>query len=847
MSQNVIINTANTISVHNEPGKDKRHFSLATESIFSFGDFKIQRNITSNLLSSDTRQFSYSNYGTLSSLSNEFFDATEVVNTTVNDLNPKTDEPNSYAYFGSIYTKVGSAINNIINKFPYAMLFYYPATSGASIINYSNTFSGTSIFDLPLTAITNQGDVIYASGTTSGSSDISLYHNYDQFEIQLGIGISSDTHSIIYYNHDAANNRLHFEIEGTLFSATTASATNPIYVRPTEKRYYQFKKTLSNLEYQLLYEEKFMVPNPDDDTFESQTFTWPKNIDSFNIDISGSGFVDYLTSLLNSCRAIDDIKTNWMVRTMIPENYLELDSDLEEKRTNPSSSGSGIYRIATTVYADEFDKIKQYIDGLAFAHSLNYHDQETIPNKFMHRLSSLLGWEAINEFNDTDIFQYLAQEDSEGFTKADYNFDLWKKILININWLYKKKGTRDALQFMFKLMGAPDCLVNFNEIVYRIKQATTATTINSSTSLKITDDGYPNYEQSQWQFQEGGIGRGDGDKYIAQWEPEFNPIREIDNIKVYTGDTSNLINSKQLNIQISPATAIECDLKKWYDLGFATGSTTTNTQAGIPSYINLSGLRAHVPTTISAMTIAEWMDYIYINSTSPTNRKTIDKYAGHNLFYQNLKDIYLAYYFWSRTNESSNALNFRKLEPFLELIQKNFTIYISRLIPATTILEGEGTLYRNTIFNRQKFVYPEGINAGSEFQIKAPQTPNADINSFYINAGINENKTEASTTSFSISSEINSQNISQTISTFSIENKIDTGLISQINGVSVGGELSLASSRILSLPQTLDGVIAIFSSNLVPDPDIPALATQYQTKTTRTRTYPEVSIQPDIA
>ncbi len=841
MSQNILINTAHTLSVRNSPGEDKLYQNVSTESIFTFGDFRIQRNISSNLLSSDTRQFSFSSFGSLSTLSNDQFDASTVINTTVNDLNPKTDEANSYAYFGSFYTKVANAINNIINTFPYAMSFYDYGT-GNTILNYTNTFSGTSIFDLTLSSITNQGEIIYASGVSASSStEVTLFNDWDQFEIQLFN--SADTHTIQSYSHNVSNGRLQFEIAGTLFTGTTSASTFGIYVRPTVKRYSQYKKTLSNLEYQILFEKKFMIPNPDDDTFESTSIEWPTLIDGFNPDLSGNAFRTYLNTLLNACSSIDEIKTNWMVRTMLPENYIDFDSNTDSSN---NSTEIGIYRKITTVYAEEFDKIKQYIDGLAYAHTVDYHDQEAIPNKFMHRLSSLLGWEAINEFNDTDIFSYLAKEDTEGFTKSDYNFQLWKKILININWLYKKKGTRDALQFIFKLMGAPNCLVNFNELVYRINQSATATTLANTTSSKINIDGYPNYEMSQWEFQEGGQGRGDGDKYISQWEPEFHPIREIDNIKVHTGDTefngtSNVINSKQLNIQLSPAAAIECDLKKWYDLGFTTGSTT-NVQAGIPSYINLAGVRVHQPPSVSAMTVAQWLDYAYTNSINPTTRKTIDYNAGHNFYYQNLKDLYLAYYFWSKTNEVSNKLNFRKIEPFLDLIQRNFDAYIQRLIPATTILEGEGVLYRNTLFNRQKYVYQEGINKGSEFQIKAPVTPRAQVNGVSIVAAVNEPLLNVSPNAFVLSSTINTNNITRSITSVSVENEVDVGINVTINALEVTGTLSVTSIISKNQIPSAPGDISVFPTSMVPEAQASPVPIPYSTKTGRNR-YVPVEVQ----
>jgi len=65
----------------------------------------------------------------------------------------------------------------------------------------------------------------------------------------------------------------------------------------------------------------------------------------------------------------------------------------------------------------------------------------------------------------------------------------------------------------------------------------------------------------------------------------------------------------------------------------------------------------------------------------------------------------------------------RKLEQFLQLIELNFFSYAEQFIPATSILRTQGTVYRNTVYNRQRFVYRQGINAGSEFQVEVPMSP----------------------------------------------------------------------------------------------------------------------------
>ncbi len=822
MSDIIPILSSHTLSINSSPGQDKRYPSLSTESIFTFGDFRLQRNLTPNVLSGISSQLSFSNFGTLNSLSNQdTFDSTTVLNTTVNDLNPKKDEANSYAYFSSFYTKVATAINNIINTFPYGMLVY-DGGSGTTLLNYTNALSGGSTFNIPTSAITNQGGLIYASGYTASTTTYSLFNDYAEYEIELSSSTRySTSYPIQMYYHSGNTGMMTFVIDGQLFSANTASTSVGVYILPSQKRYYAYKKTLSNLEYQLLFEQRFMVPNPDDDTFESTEFEWPKSIDGFNPDGYGDNFDDYTETLLRSCSLIDEIKTNWMVRTMLPENYLELDSD------------GAIYRKLTVVYAEEFDKIKQYIDGIAFAHSVTYSNEEAIPDKFIHRLSKLLGWEPISEFNDVDIFEYLAKEDDNGYTVSDYNLELWKKILININWLYKKKGTREGLEFIFKLMGAPNCLINFNELVYRVQQSATGVTDSNLTSIKVNDEtGYPNYESgSEFVFQENGPGRGDGDEYIRQWEPEYQPIREIDNIKVYTGNsevygTANIINSKQVNIELSPASSIECDTNSWYNLGQDFVSAID----GLPDYVNVGDVAVHVPISISAMSLSNWLDYVYTNAIDPTKHKIIGYEGGHhNYFYSSLRDIYLTYYYWNNTGEASNQLNFRKLEAFLALVSRNFGGYIERLIPATTIIEGEGVLYRNTMFNRQKFVYPPGLNNGSEFQIPAPLSPNLEISAVVVSAEVND-VYNPQISAVQVTSNVN-EVYQEHISAVQITNSFILPYNPTINGVVVSNSIDVAVVEYSYPTPESTGTISPFPQAGTPVASPSILPTPYSTRT----------------
>ena len=63
----------------------------------------------------------------------------------------------------------------------------------------------------------------------------------------------------------------------------------------------------------------------------------------------------------------------------------------------------------------------------------------------------------------------------------------------------------------------------------------------------------------------------------------------------------------------------------------------------------------------------------------------------------------------------------------MNLLEIQLQDYIIKLLPATTIFNSQGTVYKNPIFNRQRFVYKEGINAGSEFKTTMPPNYSSSI------------------------------------------------------------------------------------------------------------------------
>jgi len=794
-----------TLSTAFRPGEDLRFANTSSESIFTFGDYRIERSSEPDLLTNTANNLSFTPFSTLENMGVENFNP--IINTSIqnNELRPVKSDPYSYSYFGSFYTEVARSINNIIDTFPYAALAF-DNFNGVTIYDYSEEYNNTtgqktSRFKIPASTIINEGYILFNSGSPIGNQ-VSLMTQTNLFEIQLSATTTAQTESFTintYSYFPGVSAYLEFEINGHLSSGaaiplTGTTSTLPVYIRPSRKRVTEYRMQQSRLERQLLGEGVFDIPDIDD---ENTSFTyriqWPRTIDGFNPDTRGDSFEQYKSNMLLLAGNTDMDKTDIMIKTMIPENYIQFDTKTQ------------IYQKLTASYAKQFDEIKQFIDNIAYAHSIGYNDQESVPEKFLIKLSNLLGWKLSSSFSEIDLFEYLADDENpEQNSFAYYNVEMWKRILININWLYKRKGTRDALQFIFKLMGAPECLVVFNEFVYDIERTIIDENDIDTTAFppqvnKANSRGFINYEVSEYIFQEGGPGRGDGQRYINQWVPEFNPIKRVNNIKVQVGDTGftgseNIVNTKEVCATLSPANAIECDVFEWYKLSgtcwvWGTMGSPYFSANTVPYEYTITDCEFVTPENITGMTFNDYMQFIYTSNIEPRNRKTNSQI--HTTFgYPELKRIYMNYYLMSYPQ--SNRLTIKKLEAFLNLMETNFQDYLLQLIPATTILECQGTTYRNTVFQRQRFVYKEGINDGSEFQnglppdIRPPLTPvhlgpkindffGVAINSIVINSGISQGITKR-LTPVKIEGYINQNNLGAGIDGFEIFGEIQPGV-----------------------------------------------------------------------
>ena len=221
------VDTGRTLSVFSIPGQDTRIPTTKSESIFTFGSFRLEKNFQDNSLTSETRSIQFGPASTLLKMNAEEFTPQQSFSVKNNELKFNKKDPLSYSYFSSFYTSIATAINSVVDNYPYSILAY-DIESGTTIENYSTQRTGftfNSTFRIPVSATTNQGQIVVNSGITT---DVSLANSPGTFAIQFSGGTNKNIYDIINYNFISTGGTtsfMEFTIEGRLFDSTVTATT----------------------------------------------------------------------------------------------------------------------------------------------------------------------------------------------------------------------------------------------------------------------------------------------------------------------------------------------------------------------------------------------------------------------------------------------------------------------------------------------------------------------------------------------------------------------------------------------------------------------------------------------
>ena len=211
-----------------------------------------------------------------------------------------------------------------------------------------------------------------------------------------------------------------------------------------------------------------------------------------------------------------------------------------------------------------FDVLRTYIIGLTRIKNQSEDPELGIPNELVWHLLKSLGWDGIRAYDSQFLWEYafgLNKDGSQkyGMSLEDANNQLWRRLLNNLPYILKHKGTSRAFKAVMACYGVPNSMLTIMEFggpkdptsdrattKFTFEDVTSAIQMKASSSIEIP-------------WKSGAYVDGWGNSYPQALEFRFKP----DLVK-----TTRLISASQFSIDIVQTTGSFAKL----DLVFGDGS-----------------------------------------------------------------------------------------------------------------------------------------------------------------------------------------------------------------------------------------------------------------------------------
>jgi len=574
--------------------------NAASETVFSFGNFKLESNFVgktninySNVLSSFVTPVTLETLDINSIESQEIFDFT-----TNASLNFDRSDLKNFVKFGSTREFLRVSTEQIITKFP-ASLFVDDQigfSSNPTIYDYVyNQYTDISTFRIPASIIDNKFGLVFNYGNTSqpdGNVLKNVNISYGKYVIWRKDYSEDNSHYLLGFTGDTPNiPYVYVKVQGNAFpEASGGTASIDYHIKPEPVIYNKFRGNLNQIEKYLIknrnagntgYDVYFKEPTlleTGEIIYTDRRLTWGTT-DGYNIDFSGARYQRFLDALLIIGEKYDSVKTDLIARFLVPASVKTYDLTNEGKMTK-----------LLRIYGREFDEMRQFIDSLVNINTVTYGKKNDVPNQLVKNLAKSLGWDVFTIVSEEQLansfFSNEGEVSSDDLLPSEVDLELWRRIIINTNYFFKSKGTRQALKAMLLLIGIPEPFINITEYIYTVEGKINPNTVTlsledlPSESYPFDNAGYPAapVETNDFYFQISG-NADSGQAYMDNFRNVgFVLNRIVDNKKswdsvtgttyrnhystpVYFQNESELVlNTKEIDATLDIARAIEYDV-----------------------------------------------------------------------------------------------------------------------------------------------------------------------------------------------------------------------------------------------------------------------------------------------
>ncbi len=490
--------------------------------LFTMGNFSI----TTNTDPSEHTVFklgTYSKKYTLDDIDEGESILVDIQNNITAGLNLDLSNPLSYIWYGSAEEMVRVSLENIGKYFPGAIYVdnKVGSISGNNITNYFYDIeSDTTTFNISTNYFTNPFDIKYTTDekykkNNQKNNQPLTYENevYDEvFENENTLRNFTLNFNKYIISHNGidkpilsagtpsqqTNSTLQLKVEGNPFPEITGlylsnisflnpthNDSIPFFIKPNEIEEENFYSNLNDLQKNILnrdispkYTMTISKPVFTDEgvlVFTTDTLKFPVLSDGYNLNLFDSFYLSYLDKLIEYSHNLDLTNTDTIIRKYVTEavsSFMKIPRGDGNDLTLDSTKPRKLFRI----YGRSFDESKKYMDGIKFAHVVTYNKKNNVPDNLVKDLSNMLGLEGFDFLNNFKIKENVLPSYgnvtysgiSKTLTNEEVDIEIYRRLILNIAWLWKSKGARKAVEFLLRFIGAPESLINFNEYIVMV-------------------------------------------------------------------------------------------------------------------------------------------------------------------------------------------------------------------------------------------------------------------------------------------------------------------------------------------------------------------------------------------
>lgn len=420
-------------------------------------------------------------------------------------LNLDITNPLSYIWYGSSEELIKSSLLEVQNNWPAAIYVdnKVGSVTGNNITNYvydiskdESTFTVNSRFFVNPYGIKYTLDSKYVPTDDTSNKLRNFTVNYSSYLIEHN-GISKNIKNITP-STQTTNSDIVIVVDGNPFPEltgiyiptlsflfTNVDASIPYFIKPNETEREGFFTSLNDFQSNILtretnppYNSIIIATKATDEgliTTYKETLLFPILEDGYNLNFFDSFYLSYLDKINTVGTNLDDSKTDIIIRKYTTEAISSFDTVPRGDADDLTLNGEKATKLLR-VYGVEFDEVKKYINGIKFAHVVTYNKKDNIPDSLVKDLSHMLGLDPVTFVTSTTFNKLLLPSNGSGqfsgtsvnYTQEQIDIELYRRLILNIGWLWKSKGTRKAIEFLFRFIGAPEALVNFNEYIVMV-------------------------------------------------------------------------------------------------------------------------------------------------------------------------------------------------------------------------------------------------------------------------------------------------------------------------------------------------------------------------------------------